>query len=173
MGFLDKVIVSMITPILSDLLRASVDCIFMTLLLALPIVPFLQFLILDHLSHLSPISDDLFRSANRIRTDLDPVSVRIQNKGHRLHSSVRQSFLPLHTFLFKSRASGVQIINTDADVTKTLGLGVSVVVREVSLLLCAVVPSQPQEPFMEGNAACGRRRGAAGRITQVVEVKSS
>lgn len=104
----------------------EVKC-YLLLNLKLPIASFLQLLILD---------------------DLDPVVIRVQNKGHILHPAIGQPLLPVHLFILHELACLVKVIDTDADVSKSLRFIVAVVVDFAFLCLCAVVPGQLQQPFL-------------------------
>ena len=44
-------------------------------------------------------------------------------------------------------ASGLEIIHADANVAKSLRLGVSIVIFEVGILFCSIVPSEFKKPL--------------------------
>jgi hypothetical protein len=81
------------------------------------------------------------------RNDLDPVSIGIQNEGNVLHSTLVQLLLELDANLVEPLTGSLNVVNSNSQMAKALGLGVSVVVREVSLVLGAPVVGQLEETF--------------------------
>ena len=84
---------------------------------------------------------DLRRLQRGRLNDLDPVSVRILDKGQRFHAAVSQAFLEVHAQGFKALAGSDDIRYRDADMAETAGVGIAVVVSEIGIVLGAVVVS--------------------------------
>ncbi len=111
-----------------------------------------------------------------VLNNLNPIAIRVQNEGDVLHASICKPLLPVDIQRLETRTRSVQIINRNAyqqsltlfphqptrggeltDMTKALGLTVSVVVTEVLVLLGAIVPRQFQQALaVSGTCACRR-----------------
>ena len=79
--------------------------------------------------------------------DLDPVGVRILNKGQRFHAAVSQTLLEVHAQGFKALAGGDDIRYRDADMAETTRVSVAVVVSKIGIVFGAVVVSQLQDTW--------------------------
>jgi hypothetical protein len=82
-----------------------------------------------------------------ILDNLDPVSIRIQNKSNTLHPSIGQSLLPLDAQSVESLTRGIQVVNRHADVAKALRFSIATVVFEVLVLFGAVVVCKFEDAF--------------------------
>jgi hypothetical protein len=49
-----------------------------------------------------------------ILNNLNPISIRIQDKGDVLHAAIRKSLLPVYLLILKALAGSIKIINRDA-----------------------------------------------------------
>lgn len=78
----------------------------------------------------------------------DPVVIWVKNECDVFHPSIGQSLLPVDLLFFKKGTSLVQIVDTDADMSKSLRLVVAVVVDFAFLLFRAIVPGQLEEAFL-------------------------
>lgn len=74
--------------------------------------------------------------------NLNPVSIGIQNKSNVLHSTLIQLLLELDANLVESLTGSLNVVDSDGQMSETLGLGVSVVVGELSVVLSAPVVGQ-------------------------------
>jgi hypothetical protein len=123
--------------------------------------------------------------------NLDPVAIRVQQKGNILHASICKSLLPANVLILESLAGSFKVIHRNTclvsfihahlhadqltDVAKALGLTVTIVVLEVLVLLGAVVPSQFEQALSVSNGivVLTLREGLVARVAKEVEVEAS
>jgi hypothetical protein len=110
-----------------------------------------------------------------VLNNLDPVAIRVQQEGNVLHASVCKSLLPANVHILESLASSFKVIHRDTDVSKALGLAVTVMILEVLLLFGAVVPCQLKETLTvsDGVVILALREGLIARVAEEVEVEAS
>lgn len=113
----------------------------------LPLSPLLQLLILNN---------------------LNPISIRIQQKRHILHPPIRKSLLPLNLQIIESLTRSIQIIHTNTDVSESLWLIITIVVLESLVALSSVVPCQLQDTLAAG---LGVWSGWVGAVVVAEEVE--
>ena len=68
---------------------------------------------------------------------LDPISIRVQDKGNVLHSPFSQPLPPLDVFGVQELARFIKVVNSDANVSKSLWFRIAVMVDFPFLLLRA------------------------------------
>jgi len=83
-----------------------------------------------------------------VREDLNPITIRVQDKRNVPHSPIRQFLLELHTELLEPLTSSIDIGNSDRDVSKAAGVLVATVVSgEAGVALGTMVMGQLDDTF--------------------------
>ena len=113
-------------------------------------------------SPLSPLLQSL------ILNNLNPISIRIQQKCHILHPPISKSLLPVNLQIIESLTRSIEIVNANTDVPEPLWLVIAVVVFERLITLGPVVPRQLQNTLSIG---LGVLRGWIRTVVVAEEIK--
>jgi len=88
--------------------------------------------------------------------NLNPVTIRVEREGNALHAPIGQAFLEFDAGVLEALAGGLDVVDANACVAKTLaGLGVAVGDFEVRVVLGAVVVCEFKDTLTAGPSFAG------------------